>query len=531
MNINLLRLIDIFLKNNYLKDRQELRGNIEEQETYQNSIDPMRINVSWRDQFPKLGIDGIYVGDQYMLCADIPKQSYLRKGAQYQLLGRSPVSSLQNPHRQNDGTIFWLTIDPSSYLYSLLCKDDNTTGSCSYPSTLELQYSLQCTGSECDTEMVQIIKVNDIYYEYLKPPCVQFCFFEEGKEVMKRIDDGSEIIGGCADQSHALNVPYYSGHYVSTGQSCEVHLIVDIDGKIAISKDISTQLDSLTYFRVHWHNDIFPKQSDNCGNSCDTVQGRCRCVFKITDEIKFQRPPLRADILSQLSVGAPTSEMIDYDSMILSDDDVHIYFKVAKNTFDTETMFQVTDDFGRVIFLKNMESIVHIVSDDSMSEEFKFRNPPKFFNVIPELRDAHFETEAVLDHYIYHQNTAPFVALRLVQRFGISNPSPRFIATVADAFKKGKYVKQLNGKTTDFGSGEFGDLSATVAAILLDRESRHEVLESDYSFGSLREPLIRVISLLRGLEYKNTWSNYIALPSLNSQIGEFICNKKKECFI
>ena len=38
-----------------------------------------------------------------------------------------------------------------------------------------------------------------------------------------------------------------------------------------------------------------------------------------------------------------------------------------------------------------------------------------------------YETEALLDHLFYHANTAPFIAHRLLQRFGASNPSPRYI--------------------------------------------------------------------------------------------------------
>ncbi len=36
-------------------ERQELRGNIEDQGNYQNSIDPMKIRIEWRDHYPKLG--------------------------------------------------------------------------------------------------------------------------------------------------------------------------------------------------------------------------------------------------------------------------------------------------------------------------------------------------------------------------------------------------------------------------------------------------------------------------------------------
>ena len=78
------------------------------------------------------------------------------------------------------------------------------------------------------------------------------------------------------------------------------------------------------------------------------------------------------------------------------------------------------------------------------------------------IRDAQYETDAVLDHYFYHDNTAPFIARRLIHRLVLSNPSPRYIKSVATAFRTGRYLYE-------FGTGEYGDLASTVAAIYLDR--------------------------------------------------------------
>ncbi len=47
--------------------RQQLRGNIEEQEGGLNSIDPMKVFISWRDRFPKMGMDKKYVGGKSRL--------------------------------------------------------------------------------------------------------------------------------------------------------------------------------------------------------------------------------------------------------------------------------------------------------------------------------------------------------------------------------------------------------------------------------------------------------------------------------
>ena len=45
-------------------------------------------------------------------------------------------------------------------------------------------------------------------------------------------------------------------------------------------------------------------------------------------------------------------------------------------------------------------------------------------------------------------------------------------------------------------SGQYGDLAATVAAILLEPEARSVMLDYDPTFGRLREPLLKVLAPL-----------------------------------
>ena len=111
--------------------------------------------------------------------------------------------------------------------------------------------------------------------------------------------------------------------------------------------------------------------------------------------------------------------------------------------------------------------------------------------------DAQYETDAVLDHYFFHDNTPPFLALRLIQRLVTSNPGPRYIQTVAEAFKNGSYVSE----GISFGSGKYGDMASTFAAIYLDRAARNILLDKDISKGVLREPIMKVLSLMRSMEF------------------------------
>jgi len=49
------------------------------------------------------------------------------------------------------------------------------------------------------------------------------------------------------------------------------------------------------------------------------------------------------------------------------------------------------------------------------------------------------ETDATLDHYIYHSNVAPFIAKFFIQKLVSSNPSRSYIKRVATAFKYGQF--------------------------------------------------------------------------------------------
>eukprot|EP00957_Ditylum_brightwellii_P021795 1644675-Ditylum_brightwellii.AAC.1 len=127
----------------------------------------------------------------------------------------------------------------------------------------------------------------------------------------------------------------------------------------------------------------------------------------------------------------------------------------------------------------------------------------------------YYETEATLDTYFYHPTHPPFLAIRMIQRFGVSNPSPGFIERVATAYKTGSYMGRI-------GSGQYGDLGALIAAILLDPETRSLSLDADPSHGHIREPLIKVTSFLRsmGVEYYTPLSLYGRMTSWQLLIGQ-----------
>ena len=93
-------------------------------------------------------------------------------------------------------------------------------------------------------------------------------------------------------------------------------------------------------------------------------------------------------------------------------------------------------------------------------------------------------------------SAAPFIATKLIQNLVTSNPSPRYVRAAADAFRLGRY--SANG--INFGSGGYGDLEATVAVIMLDSEARAATLDDDANHGRSREPLLKIMHLLRSMQ-------------------------------
>lgn len=180
---------------------------------------------------------------------------------------------------------------------------------------------------------------------------------------------------------------------------------------------------------------------------------------------------------------------------------------------------------------------VCVRSDPAASTQtgFKFRNPPHFVpntgeaTIVPGgfgnlrnpygdgdhlLAPAEHETEALLDHIFEHDNTPPFVAHKMIQRFISSNPSPRYIAVVADAFTTGTYGDRTY-------SGKYGCMAAMIASIVLDREARASILDDDPAHGMIREPIMKVLHFLRAMQFApKPGSGELDLRDMPAKIGQ-----------
>lgn len=103
--------------------------------------------------------------------------------------------------------------------------------------------------------------------------------------------------------------------------------------------------------------------------------------------------------------------------------------------------------------------------------------------------------DRVLDSLMAHPNMGPFVGSRFIRHLVKSNPSPQYVSRVAAAFDAGRFTS--DGIT--FGTGQKGDLAATVAAVLLDTEARDLPSWENARGGHLREPALMMAGVLRAL--------------------------------
>lgn len=272
-----------------------------------------------------------------------------------------------------------------------------------------------------------------------------------------------------------------------------------------------------------WENNTFPAVSTGCDDSsvqCIHSGPYCICETSVQESVGFQSANafssnVDSAIESRLFVGAqdPRDLKSTYVSRGNCDGrlaSVEVYTSPSTNcdNFDKDTIFVLVDAFDRVSCRKNILSTV------SIGDMYRFRNPVSFSNFVkPTLSDAYAEMDAAIEHYMLHPSHPPFLATRMLQRFGFSNPSPRLISVVAEAYRSGTYGS--------FGSFEYGDLQAMIAAILLDPESTSASISSDPTHGQLREPLLKALAFFRAMNYDHKSPTlWPILTNLQYQIGE-----------
>ena len=109
---------------------------------------------------------------------------------------------------------------------------------------------------------------------------------------------------------------------------------------------------------------------------------------------------------------------------------------------------------------------------------------------LPAGQTAEQDLAAALQNIFNHPNVGPFVCKQLIQHLVASNPSPAYVARVAGVFANN-------------GNGVRGDMKAVIKAILLDTEARAGDTDVNAPGGHLREPVLWLTDVMRGLGFTN----------------------------
>lgn len=122
---------------------------------------------------------------------------------------------------------------------------------------------------------------------------------------------------------------------------------------------------------------------------------------------------------------------------------------------------------------------------------------------------AEQDLKGALDNIFAHQNVGPFVCTQLIQHLVTSTPSAGYVSRVAAVFAN-------NGK------GVRGDMQAVLTAILTDSEARAGDTNASYDGGHLREPILFLTAMMRGLGFTNTDVNgsYESLSNYSNTLSE-----------
>jgi len=128
---------------------------------------------------------------------------------------------------------------------------------------------------------------------------------------------------------------------------------------------------------------------------------------------------------------------------------------------------------------------------------------------LPAGQSAEQDLAAALAVIFNQPNVGPFVCQQLIQHLVTSTPSPAYVSRVAAVF-------------ANDGSGVRGDMKAVITAILMDTEARAGDTNAGYNGGHLREPILWMTAVMRGLGYTNTDANgyYGSLSNYAQNLNE-----------
>jgi uncharacterized protein (DUF1800 family) len=122
---------------------------------------------------------------------------------------------------------------------------------------------------------------------------------------------------------------------------------------------------------------------------------------------------------------------------------------------------------------------------------------------------AEQDLKGALDNIFAHPNVGPFVCRQLIQHLVTSTPSAGYVKRVAAVF-------------ANDGTGVRGNMQAVLTAILTDTEARAGDTNASYDGGHLREPILFLTAMMRGLGFTNTDANgsWDSLSTYSNNLSE-----------
>lgn len=128
---------------------------------------------------------------------------------------------------------------------------------------------------------------------------------------------------------------------------------------------------------------------------------------------------------------------------------------------------------------------------------------------LPAGQNSMQDLDGALGNLFNHTNVGPFVCRQLIQHLVASNPSPAYVGRVAAVFNND-------------GNNVRGNLRAVIRAIMLDPEARAGDTDPTQDGGHLREPMLYLTAVMRGLNYVNTDPNgfYGYLSNYSGALGQ-----------
>jgi uncharacterized protein (DUF1800 family) len=129
--------------------------------------------------------------------------------------------------------------------------------------------------------------------------------------------------------------------------------------------------------------------------------------------------------------------------------------------------------------------------------------------VLPAGGTAEQDLKGALDNIFSHPNVGPFVCTQLIQHLVTSTPSAAYVSRVSAIFANN-------------GSGVRGDMKAVLQAILTDQEARAGDTNAAFDGGHLREPILFITAMMRGLGFtnKDVNSSYNSLSTYSNNLSE-----------